>query len=303
MIQHPLNQPTALIKTHCALCQSDDWQHIDTIETGGWLNQQGTLTRVQKYFPFGECLQCGHVQNYRQMTDDDFSFLYPTSENGPQVWPENQAGRQVYLDMIELMGDVFYQSQSLIDFGCGGGRLLGEMADLHPTGCFSGADFFQFFSDDRFAFYPCDLNNAQSLAQVAVNRRFDLITVSHVMEHLLSPIDFLLALRRLLPADGHVFIEVPNCDPRCNLDIHKSNLVHGQHIHYFTKESLNIAAQSAGFDCVRVNECQSLNSPRLQLLIRKNSDELPVKRSRPFARIDPTGVRMVEMFLSAMVKR
>lgn len=296
MIQYPLNQSISLTKTHCALCQSNEWQHINTIETGGWLDQKGTLIREQRYFPLGECLQCGHVQNYRQMTDDDFSFLYPSVENSPEIWPENQVGRQIYLEMIELMGDVFYQSQSVIDFGCGEGRLLGEMADLHPTGCFSGADFFQFFSDERFAFYSCDLNDAQSLAQVTKDLSFDLITVSHVMEHLISPIDFLLALRRLLPAHGHVFIEVPNCAPQYNLDIQESNLVHGQHIHYFTKESLNIVAQHAGFDCVRVNECQSFNAPRLQLLMKKNPDELKVTSKRILRRIESTGVQTVENF-------
>jgi SAM-dependent methyltransferase len=49
-------------------------------------------------------------------------------------------------------------------------------------------------------------------------RDFQLIVLSHVLEHVGAPGEFLAAVRRRLAPDGHLFIEVPNQDHRHKVD-------------------------------------------------------------------------------------
>lgn len=89
----------------------------------------------------------------------------------------------------------------VFDFGCGQGRLLAAVARLFPDATFYGhdvADFTPAGSDIRFVATLDDLEG-----------RFDMIVVSHVLEHLVS-FEILNSLERLLALGGRLYVEVPN---------------------------------------------------------------------------------------------
>ncbi|MGI0022142.1 MAG: class I SAM-dependent methyltransferase, partial [Nitrososphaeraceae archaeon] len=50
------------------------------------------------------------------------------------------------------------------------------------------------------------------IEDVQVNEKFDIIWISHVMEHLVRPDLFLKKFKNNLEEDGILFIEVPNCE-------------------------------------------------------------------------------------------
>jgi 2-polyprenyl-3-methyl-5-hydroxy-6-metoxy-1,4-benzoquinol methylase len=47
---------------------------------------------------------------------------------------------------------------------------------------------------------------------IATGRKFDLITVCHVLEHIPNPVSFLEKIKNLLSDTGYLFIEVPNAE-------------------------------------------------------------------------------------------
>jgi SAM-dependent methyltransferase len=88
-------------------------------------------------------------------------------------------------------------------------------------------------------------------------RAFDLIVLSHVLEHIAAPRDFLAMVRARLSTGGHVFIEVPNQDHRHKLDF-------GSHLLSFSPPALASLVDSTPGLAVR--DIRSVGRP-LEMLV------------------------------------
>ncbi|MCL2913052.1 class I SAM-dependent methyltransferase [Shewanella corallii] len=252
----------------CQLCQTDQWRHLETLNTGIWDKSGDELVRKNLAFPVGECHHCGHVQITRPHNEQDIAALYFSGGGQPEMWPVRTDGSNAYREMVQAMGDALPISRKIADFGCGEGLLLKEMAAAHPDGDYLGIDFNPVGADGSIPRLRCDLNQQAQLLSVADGAQFDLITASHVLEHLVSPVAFLSALGSRLNPNGHMFIEVPDASFNDSNRLHETNLVHGQHLHYFTKASALAFAAAAGLECISCNQIQTDSIPRLQLLLK-----------------------------------
>ncbi|RJQ51098.1 MAG: methyltransferase domain-containing protein [Desulfobacteraceae bacterium] len=81
---------------------------------------------------------------------------------------------------------------------------------------------------------------------------FDLISLSHVLEHLPNPISALDEFSRLLKKDGYMFIDLPNeVEMLKRVDFQAKG-----HIHYFTKESFRCMVSVHGkFEILEIRTC------------------------------------------------
>ena len=90
---------------------------------------------------------------------------------------------------------------------------------------------------------------------------FDVIVLSHVLEHVGAPVDLLTDLRSRLRADGWVYCEVPmECWhhlPRLEEPV--------THVNFFTPNSLTTAFRRAGFDRIQCGICEYWSNPPDQL--------------------------------------
>lgn len=73
-----------------------------------------------------------------------------------------------------------------------------------------------------------------------------LITMFHVLEHVVSPIETLASFRRLLSPEGLLFIEVPGSTRLCG----QATLFFKAHALHFTGPTLKAVVERAGFDVV-----------------------------------------------------
>jgi len=71
-----------------------------------------------------------------------------------------------------------------------------------------------------------------------------LITMFHVLEHMVSPVETLATFRRLLAPDGLLFIEVPGSTRLCG----HATLFFKAHALHFTGPTLKAVVERAGFD-------------------------------------------------------
>jgi len=72
-------------------------------------------------------------------------------------------------------------------------------------------------------------------------KKYDIVTTFHVLEHVLNPIQFIKNCYTILKDDGLLYIEVPNQNNDLLLlsDYYKNNIWYCKaHISYFTKETL-----------------------------------------------------------------
>ena len=127
---------------------------------------------------------------------------------------------------------------SLLDFGCGNGSFLGEFHRLFPEWRLTGLEM-----DDSNQSTIESIPNATHRAGTidSLLEAYDLISMVHVLEHLVNPINFLVQIRKKLRPGGSLFIEVPN------LMTSPFDLFIFDHCTHFTMESLRWILWKSGF--------------------------------------------------------
>ena len=86
------------------------------------------------------------------------------------------------------------------------------------------------------------------LAQGQLKTAFDLILMSHVLEHIDDPAAELRAIRQILAPEGALFLEVPNGSGSRRLPIDDNR----SHLHFFSATSLTRLLANAGLEAVAV---------------------------------------------------
>jgi 2-polyprenyl-3-methyl-5-hydroxy-6-metoxy-1,4-benzoquinol methylase len=97
------------------------------------------------------------------------------------------------------------------------------------------------------------------------NMRFDVINLSHVLEHVIDPLAVLEKIHNLLNDEGSLSIEVPNSQS-WEMAIFKSTYIHidsPRHIHHFNKKSLLLLLSKAGFSIE--SHCNNLSTIQFPL--------------------------------------
>ncbi len=129
-----------------------------------------------------------------------------------------------------------------LDIGCSSGLFLQRVQEAY------GAQVVGVEPSEAYRAYARErgLEVHASLDEVeAGGRRFDLVSLIHVLEHLPDPVGYLTRLReRLLAADGWLLVEVPN------VYIHTS--FEYEHLYSFSRRTLTETLRKAGFRLVAV---------------------------------------------------
>jgi SAM-dependent methyltransferase len=138
----------------------------------------------------------------------------------------------------------FAPTTPVLEVGCGDGLLLDLLEErgfpdrvgIDPGRAAAASER----SDVVHGFFPQDLPG---------ERRYGLIVLRHVLEHIESPVPFLTALaERLLPG-GEVWIEVPDLDATLRSELWSN--FYQLHCNYFSAPTLDASAARAGLACTR----------------------------------------------------
>ncbi len=145
-----------------------------------------------------------------------------------------------------------HEAPTLCDIGCGSGHQLRLFRDCgyQVTGVEINAAA-RTVAQREAEVYE---GTAEHLPPAITGRRFDVVLLSHVLEHCREPARALENIRQILtPGDGTVIVEVPNNEA---LGLHR---LHGawpwadvpRHLHLFTANSLTRLLQAAGLTVVK----------------------------------------------------
>ncbi len=83
-----------------------------------------------------------------------------------------------------------------------------------------------------------------SVEDFSTEEEFNVIWMSHVLEHLIEPDKFLKNIKMNLKKDGVFFIEVPNCEYKPMLE---NSIKKNPHLFHFTKKSLSKLVENLGY--------------------------------------------------------
>ena len=198
----------------------------------------------------GVCRDCGAVQKpadaaFLAEIEDiyrDYTIYHQAAGEEQSVF-EQSSGASITRSRKLL--DVFRRHAKLeaagrmLDVGCGNGATLRAFGHVAPGWSKVGTEF-----DDKYRGEVESIPNTEPLhvgSIETVSGVFDVITMVHVLEHIVNPIALLRSLRGKLATDGRLLIEVPN---------HPANpfeLLIADHRTHFTAGSLTRALAAAGF--------------------------------------------------------
>lgn len=212
-------------------------------ERSDWLDAAG--------FRLVECTSCKHKYSTEVLSSECLSKTYydESAENlESRIRTEK---RQRFSEYVEMLGKLGCIGGRVLDVGCNAGELLEIFAK-------SGWQV----AGVEISSGPAELARKRLKTTIwhgAVEEvlpdaeRFALVTLTHVLEHLLNPILVLQRLRHAL-ADGVLLVEVPNADDRLLKAWGGAYrpLCPGDHVSFFSESSLTRLLDSAGFDVVEM---------------------------------------------------
>lgn len=124
-------------------------------------------------------------------------------------------------------------SLSVLDYGGGNGKLLRPFLERGHRCCIID------YSNDIL---PGIEKLGDDIESLSTRERFDLIIISHVLEHVAEPRELLGSLRAFMKPDGRLYAEVP-MEIWAGIRIGPDPITH---VNYFTPASFNLLVRKAG---------------------------------------------------------
>ena len=234
----------------CILCQKNDFKIVSSRDS-----------KNKSYLKVVLCKACGMVQQDPIPSEKEVNEYYSNEYRQdykktytPKIKHVYRAG-SLALDRINFLKERNIFKGNLLDVGAGGGEftyLSGRLGFISQ-----GIEPNIGYSNYARTEYGINLQTGQ-LADV--DKRFNIITMFHALEHIPDPIKTFKLLYELMNQNGHLFIEVPNIETK---DASPHNIYFKAHIQYFSSSTLTSAA-SKYFE--KIDEVKDSN---LRILFKK----------------------------------
>jgi SAM-dependent methyltransferase len=186
-----------------------------------FISAEDDLTGKPGRFQFVTCNGCGLVYQNPRVTlerigefyDDQYIAHRKTRPWGPLAPLFDRAMNKLDADKERLIARyvTLDRTSQVLDVGCATGTFLQRLRTVHGARV-SGVDFKDLSSSPPLegVEFHCGLFYEVPLA----DRRFDLVTMWHFLEHDYDPLRSLRTARRVLKPGGTLVIEVPRLDSR-----------------------------------------------------------------------------------------
>ncbi len=266
-----------MVKQDCKVCKSKELNIFSEIDKFGF------------YYPSSICSSCGNVQQkyyYDESTLVDFySNYYRKIYGAPNPLNHFKAQRKLRgLNILNFIKQHTTVPKKVLEVGCGSGGILSRFID---EGCtVLGLDF-----DDDYLEAARNYKIPVIKGSIEVldkEDKFDLIILSHVLEHLVKPSEFLNDLSKHLSRDGIIYIEVPSLDS-ISEGSHNYDLLHYwevAHLSHFTVETLSLICKTAGLQPIiitnKINSIYKISSSDRELNEKEKKNSLDHSRKLLF---------------------
>jgi SAM-dependent methyltransferase len=152
----------------------------------------------------------------------------------------------------------------LLDVGCSNGNLLKSFHYLRPSWKLSGAELFDTFKQTILALPGVEAFHGGP--DPAYAGPYDVISLSHVLEHISDPVSFLKAVAGQLGANGRILLATPNFVQN------PSDLIIADHCTHFDEDSLMYVLGAAGLGLELLSA--SLLPKELVAIVSRHSKEV-----------------------------
>ncbi len=253
MLEKILPSPTADEAIECPVCS-----HFMAVWLSGLSDDRYGYPGL---FTLRRCHQCGLVETWPQLRNEELPALYSTYYPRRMIEvetlplqltdPESLWGRlRIWLAGTGNQGHHFARvGMRVLDYGCGAGTSLMELQHLGAVAYGIEVDTNVNRVADRFGLKI----HIGSLADHPFpGLRFDLISLNQVIEHVPDPSDLLSGLSERLEEGGSIALSFPNVDSiyRRLFGRRWINWHVPYHLHHFCRRSFSELCRRDGWDIV-----------------------------------------------------
>lgn len=222
------------------------WHPVPTCDLCGGKDFAPYLRRAVDDSPLVKCVGCGLVLLSPRPDATGVARWYQqeyfTAAGGVGMGAEyltNAEGgiRHGTEAFFQFARRVRIRRQKLLEIGGGGGAFLIQARNAGAE--VAGLEISSFAAERLREKYGIDVRVGRVEAAPFEAASFDIVTFTDVIEHVLSPTDFLTGIRRLLKPGGLVFGLMPNLDCVAHYGPGWSGFRHhAEHLYYFGKVQL-----------------------------------------------------------------
>ncbi|MEI0530958.1 class I SAM-dependent methyltransferase [Brachyspira pilosicoli] len=238
----------------CGICGSNNYTEIGIIKNI-WQNDK-------------KVYQCNNCKLYyiEYPTEDEMNNLYKNEYH--KYWLYHNGKNKIKNKIFEYAKFKIRYSRSLSQFKFIN-SLFKDIKNKHnikicEIGAFDGL-LLKIFKDNGFSVYGYELNDyAREYAQnkydiklksnfLTDNEKYDVIILSHILEHFIKPKDILLKIKSMLNSNGVLYIEVPN-SPMID-EVSKDVLIDyltTEHTVNFSPSNLSILLKNTKFNIIDI---------------------------------------------------
>lgn len=237
----------------CHVCGADDLQEIPGCET-----LRRVTSDCRPWSAGGRLFSCGACGCVVTAADDEWRREADEIYAGYAVYYQSGGAEQAVFDqgaglpkarsrqLLERMSASVPPPRRgrLLDIGCGNGSLLRQFAELAPEWSLAGSEI-----DGRNRSVIESIPGVERLYTCApgeIPGEFDMISLIHVIEHVVDPAGFLAALRGKLKPDGRFLIETPD------FILNPFDLLIADHCSHFTRATFEKFLHRSGLEAAVV---------------------------------------------------
>jgi len=222
----------------CDICHS---RQFDVVRQDRWVSPD-----LSQWFPVLTCVcqDCGHVYNNPCLTADEIRGFYRGQKRESfQVSRGESKGLNAADTNLLTSHTGKGNGRKALEVGCYTGymshRLQAEGWEVE--GLEPNPDSAQ-VARDQFGIHVHEC----MLEDYDTDRRYDLLFMGGVLEHVRSPTEFLLRVNQLLNIGGYLYVRVPNLD---DLEYDTAaDLFILEHLHNFSSVALRMLFEKTGFE-------------------------------------------------------
>lgn len=215
------------------------------------------LILTEGEFKIVRCLNCSltYLQNIpdeKNIYEEYYEIGYSPEDYSEHSKMENLRDVFIINELRIKYLKKFKSAGKLLDIGCGTGLFLKTASDYGYEVC--GIDVSKKaleFAKDRFRL---DVSNKTPDELIAENKKFDIISLWHVTEHFINPVEELKKVHSLLNDDGFCILEVPNLNSikfRLSGNKWKGGNHPLYHRSFFTNKTLMNTLEKCGFKKIK----------------------------------------------------
>jgi SAM-dependent methyltransferase len=234
---------------NCLLCDSDKGKIFAQVESFGYPLVYYQCENCGLIYQSLEESQAANPEFYRKT----YRKIYQADEKpgDKDLWVQEKRANHLVSIVYDQMKDF---PGRVLDIGASTGTLLNKMRDRFGSEVFGvePGDAYRAFAKHRgIEMFP----SLDALIDSSVDK-FDLISISHVLEHFADPVNELIKIKKeLLDGEGCLLVEVPNFYAHDSYEL--------AHLTCFTPHTLRELLNQAGF---RVVFMKKHGVPRSELL-------------------------------------